>query len=209
MYLFVFIFLLLSIIGLYTQLYTLQIAKMLANQTAIAQTMKTWHGAATKFARDNVKSGAIVPATVGCMVTSGVTTPLTGIGSCASMLNYSDTNYLPGGYQPEFRWYSVLYKTTGGTNYLITVAVPPGGAATDPVVQPKIGFSTSEIWQQIRKSGEAKENYGQVQMVVGVPKFVTPAAPVWPAGSAPPSYDLPTCGVNCMPAGTVGFISPL
>ncbi len=206
MYLFVFIFLLLSILGLYTQIYTLQVAKMLAKQTAIAQTMLKWHGGAVKFAKDI----NVTVSTQGCMLSSGG--QITGIPACSQgQLAATNHDYLHSGYSGSYVWNSVAYVPAGaaGQRYVLTVAVPPSQSAlTAQIEKPPIGYSVTEIWQQIRNNGKAKESYGIVEKNGGVIKFVTPDAARSP-GFPVPSYDLPACGASCMPVGSVGFISPL
>lgn len=215
MYLFVFIFLLLSILGLYTQVYALQTAKMLAGQKAVAQTMLIWHGAAFKLGRERLASLSL--DATGCMF-ANLPPTLPGIGACGGGSRLDETSVdaagikvLPDGYSSDFRWYSVAYTDAAGTtSYMLTIAVPPAsGSLTEPITRPAMGYSVSEIWQQIRNNGQAKTSYGMVQNTALGDRFVTPFAPIAPPATTPPAYELPSCGTACLPIGSVGYISTL
>ncbi|MDD5587243.1 MAG: hypothetical protein PHY92_09900 [Alphaproteobacteria bacterium] len=207
MYLLVFVFLMLSIIGLYIQVYSLQLSKMLANQKAIGQTMLVWHGGALAFARDNRGSlGTQSTDAKGCLLTEGIS--LGGVSSCGSLLETTATAYLPGGYQSAYQWYSIAYAPDGtGQQYVLTIATSTGGSVTLPTPQPNIGYSPAEILQQLKKSGAPRTAYGMTQdMGVLGRQFVTPDAPATPI----PYYGVPRYGtLYYVPPGSVGLISPL
>lgn len=209
MYLFVFIFLLLSIAGLYTELYMLQVSQMLSKQKAIAETMLTWHGGAMAFAKKNftgTDTTFLYNVAAGCLITGPAVQTLgsSSMAGCPSRLNVTNDDFLPQEYSTDFKWYSVAY--TRSTGRVVLTFAPPStaGNVSSAISFPEIGYSPADIWRQIKLIGAPKTAYGMVQNVSGVgSRFVTPDAP---GGSQ--VYLLPGCGTGCVPLGSVGFISP-
>ena len=126
MYLIVFVFLMLAIVGLYTEVFALQVSHIMAQQKAIGQIMLVWHGGALAFARANraaLGTGSTTPA--GCLLTSGL--PLTNPIPCDAPFLNTNTAYLPSGYQANYRWYSVVYVpggNFGAQQFVLTYAAP-------------------------------------------------------------------------------------
>lgn len=152
MYLLVFVTLMLSIIGLYAEVYTLQAARIFAGQKAVGEVMILWHNAASKYVKNNLVS---FPTT--CYVPPVTLPPML---PCAKSMG--DPGVLPSGYNDaDFRWRTLVY-VSGGQKYLYTFVTPPGGNMALPVTTPAVGFSTSEIFQQVRNTGLDTVVYGMV-----------------------------------------------
>lgn len=227
MYLFVFVMLLSSILGLYTQVFMLQTSRMMSRQTAIADIMLTWHGAVYSLSKDRIADGTssyslTTVDETGCLITRNpqnalANSPSVCLGTDARITynsgtsSYTPTGYLPTDYDNDgfYRWYSIIYAPGGvGTQrYVITFAVPSVAANSNSLIsQPTAGLTISELWQQIKNSRAPKTNYGYVN---GSSKFVTPDAPL-NSGSVR-QYDVPktSAGAAIVTEGSVGFITPL
>jgi hypothetical protein len=147
MYLYVFIFLLISVCGLYTEVYALQAARMFKQQTSIGKIMITWHSSAQQLVKDPLNT--ITPP---CVSVSAKPGP--GTLCSVSMAKYLPTTYNPNNYQ----WNSSVYMV-GTQRYLVTYAFPPDGKATTLVAQPAVGYTASEIYQQLRNLGSSSYIY--------------------------------------------------
>ncbi|MFA6280850.1 MAG: hypothetical protein WC612_08740 [Bdellovibrionales bacterium] len=144
MYLFVYVFLLMSVMGLYTQLFVLSTSRMAENQKGVAEIMLVWHGAAYKKA----KSATTSPLT-DCYLYNG--------GWGAACGNVIDSTVLPSGYQlanPSFLFRSYVY-TSGSTRYVVTYVPPPPATNT-------LGYSAQQILAQMRNTDFPKISYGGV-----------------------------------------------
>ncbi len=158
MYLFAFIFLLLSIIGLYTEVHLLQVARIFANQKSIAEIMITWHSSGKTLAHGFAIAGP-------CLLTPSPRV-VYGINPCPSPLSHSTVpDPLPAGYNDTaYAWNSVYY-TSGGARYVLTyVPPPPGGNASAPVLVPPVGYTLSELDRQLRNTELPPALFGTVQM---------------------------------------------
>ncbi len=139
MYLFVYVFLLLSVMGLYTQLFVLSTTRMAENQKGVAEIMLVWHGAAYKKAKSN--------ANTDCYLTSDF-----GGTACASSLAASD---LPTDYQfanTSFKFRSYVY-TISSSRYVVTYVPPTSNT---------LGYSAQQILAQMRNTDFPKISYGGV-----------------------------------------------
>jgi hypothetical protein len=214
MYLLVFVFLMISIIGLYTELYALQVSKMMAREKALGQAMLVWHGGVTAFARthkgtDPNELGSDSVTAQGCLLTSNPAAALAyQLNSCGSLMEYNDSA-LPTGYNADYKWYSIAYVPLGGTQQYVMTFAPPSeaGNLTSPMTLPAIGYSPAEILMQLKNSGAPRTAYGMARDYgMGLVKFDTPDSPAVPM----PSYIVPKSGMtmNYVPAGSVGLISP-
>ena len=171
MYLFVFIFILVSVLGLYTQIYTLQAARVFANQRAIGQIMQTWAGSAFDFARTRPALGT-TPA--GCSLTTALAVP----AACATQMAAAN---LPNGYAfADYSWNSIVFQPAGGPRYVITYVSPPASMA-DPINAPRIGYTVGQLYQQLRNTDLPKIAYGPVVGGVVQPRSVGVTFPVPPA----------------------------
>lgn len=162
MYLFTFVFIVMSIIGLYTQVYVMRAARAYANIRVAAENMRAWHGAAYRVAVANPSMGFAA-----CCVS-----PLSLCGAlpaCSSVVLDPATNplsTLSKGYNyATYKWSSVLYPL-GTVRVLVTYAAPPtaNGVSlpSSPVTQPNVGYTSSEILQQLQKTDMPPATYGQV-----------------------------------------------
>lgn len=194
--------LIVSLLGMYTEIFAMQGARMLAKQKGLAEVMHEWHGAAFRYASDGLSQAGFL-AGAECLLTPAPVNDSTGLPSACGTLtpDITDNRYLPAGYATDYKWYSILY--TQGQNYVITFVRPPtnSGSLTDPIAQPDNGFSVNDVWRHMRNMHSESVKYGMVMT-----KFTERA--LWaPDFSA--SYPLPPCEATCLPAGSVGFISAL
>ena len=151
MYLFVFIFVILSVLGLFTEVYTLRIASIVSKQRVVADTMMHWHGATYLFARDYI--GSITLTADGCLFTigqkvCGTSTQLFDKGPIAG-----GRTYLPNDYNTadaELIFNSRIY-TAGGSNYILTYV--------DGI---KLGYRPDQIYQQMFNTEMPLLSFGQV-----------------------------------------------
>jgi hypothetical protein len=207
-YLYVFVFLLMGILGLYTQVFSLQTARMFAHQTAIAQTMLFYHNTSYMLARNNY--AAVASFTGFCYQTYNVSSNKCTWGT----LSVGNNQYnLPASYNADgFAFPSVVYEK-GGMRYLLTYAAPPSVNAADPsstagspITTPRIGLSTVQLFRQMRNTGVSPMVYGTVNgstfysgaLLVSTSTATTPYTMTYPL--------LTTIGV---PTGAVGYISTL
>lgn len=168
MYLLVFVLLMLSILGVYTEIYIVQASRLSANQIGVAQAMLDWHGAAVRLVGANSSSIGGSGAD-GCLLTP-VQACASGVTACTPQLT-QNSSYLPSGYNySAYEWCSILYTPNvpvgNKTRYVVTyVSTPasapsqPGGRGTvdssKPVQSPDptVGYTVGEIYQQLMKTG--------------------------------------------------------
>jgi hypothetical protein len=169
MYLFAFVLLLVGILGLYTEVFTVQAARIYGSQTGFAQTMMTWQNAAVGLVQAN--KAALMNAnlkTAGCSLTKN-------LGTACSIGVLASAN-LPTGYNMTYSWDTYVYQPGGNgtTLYAITWAPPPiSGTA---VTTPPIGISLSDLYRQIQNDTNIPLlAYGAVSFVGGKPEIVTGA----------------------------------
>lgn len=151
MYLFVFIFVILSVLGLYTELFTLRVASLASQQKVAAETMMFWHGAAYTFARDFKTSLVGVPA-AGCTLALGFSVcglPVYNKGAINGKI------YLPDDYNSsdsELVFRSVIFKV-GTTDYVLTYVNSD---------EYKLGYSSNQIYKQMGTAELPAISYGRV-----------------------------------------------
>lgn len=201
MYLVTFTFILLSVLGLYSQLYLLQSAKIFERQSGVAQIMRTWHDSAYLLARANP---AIVATAAGCRLTN---TALYAFAAPALCTNggpvFVQAANLPTGYQLNpYTWKSVVLLS-GGSRILVTYAtVPAGGNMGAPLDGPIIGYTLSDLYKQMQSAGMSQVGYGPV--VAGVAPNNTLITKSLNAAGAQVTYTVPAA---LMPVGTVAYVS--
>ncbi|MGB9151905.1 MAG: hypothetical protein WCD70_02335 [Alphaproteobacteria bacterium] len=155
MFLIVFVTLMISVIGLYAQVLSLQAAKVYNSQVGLMQMMVAWHGGATNLARANA---AAIP-TGGCNLTAAVSPPC-GFGALAA-----GSPYLPSGYSAQnFSFYSIAYQN-GGANYVITFVHDTDTSGN--LVLPRtggtsVGYTMNSLMRQFAHSAPAILTYGSV-----------------------------------------------
>lgn len=162
MYLFVFIFLMLSTMGLFTEFFLLQSARLWSNQKAAAEIMISWHSGATFLAKELSSSLGALP----CRVSPSLLPE--GSALCSRSLQNPNNpvalpytrHYLPVGYrytQTQMQLPSILY-TASGVKYLVTY-VPKETAIGETSW---FGFTAAELLQQMRNAKVPDINFGQV-----------------------------------------------
>jgi hypothetical protein len=121
MYLITFTLLIVGILGIYTQVFAIQTARLFASQTGIAQTMIAWHSAALSLADNIVNpstgSGGGVIGAGGCSLSASYLGP----GYCSpglTITNSSGTAWatVTGG-APSYTINTSSYKTASGASY--------------------------------------------------------------------------------------------
>ncbi len=222
MYLFVFIFTLIAILGLYTGAYSVQMAQLAARQRGFAQIMVTWHQAAYNLARTSPALIAVQPGPAGCFLTGGSVAPpfahstatfppQTVAGMCPTRLwsGGAGGSGLPPGYiTSNYTFYSTLYRpTTGavvGPRYLITYVLMP----TNPtafIAQPAVGYTLGDLERQM---GMLQVPTGSVGVAItgGILRVINP--PVSGAASSVTDLSLPvpSSGLG-IPPGSLALVS--
>lgn len=152
MYLFVFIFVILSVMGVYTELFSLRMASMAAQQKVVAETMMFWHGGVYTFARDYKASLTGVPST-GCQLTLDVSVcglPVFTRGDIGGK------TYLPLDYNltgdSQLLFHTVLFRPD--TDYYVLTYV-----ASNEV---RLGYTADQIYRQMNNANLPRISYGRV-----------------------------------------------
>jgi hypothetical protein len=228
MYLLVFITLVISLIGIYTQVLSLQAARLAAGQSAIAQAMIRWHETAIQQVR--TAQITTIPGTNGCDLTSpgAAGTPCSSVNgpvtvtatfpgapwqNCPpAIAGQPCWNLLPPGYQTNFySFYSIYYQPAAGQNYVITFVQKPAVANPGFIVLPNnpasvtIGINMGDLMNQIRNTGLNPITYGTVSGNAGAGGLLTTQA-VSNVGGGPLAsltYTTPAAVNN----GAIGIIS--
>jgi len=225
MYLLTFSFLVIGMIGIYTQVYALEVARLYQNQTSIGQAMIGWHEAAVSLAENVVKPAAFVPegcsltlnlfptpsyCSIGSSITwsteaqppgvvvSPLVTYMSGSGTYPSNLFFSNYNTNP------YTWYSVAFSNGSGGDYVITYA----GSGSDGfawTALSSLGITESDLYQQVKQTGIPLTGFGYVYSAGGNKTLVTPATLPLPSGDSAYTYQVP----GTVPAGAFGIISAI
>ncbi len=206
MYLFVFIFLLLSAMGLFTEVYMLQAARLWARQKTVGEIMLTWHSSAYELVKElAIDLGGVWPCRV-----SPTALPA-GVLPCQRQLQSPDgapvapytRHYLPPGYQysvSQLRFPSVVYVSPAGVRYLVTYVPKEEDGETS-----WMGYTSGEILNQIQRTNAPKVSFGRV-----VNGNCNGVAGYWFMTTA---YQDGTriCypALGSIPAGSVGYVSTL
>ncbi|MGE4350683.1 MAG: hypothetical protein AB7E52_00670 [Bdellovibrionales bacterium] len=153
MYLFVFTFLILSILGLYTELFSLRMAMVSSNQTIAAEAMMFWHGAVYTYVRDNKTSITTVPATGS---TISLNSSVCGLPAFTKG-EISGKTYLPTDYNTtndvELNFSTILYQTNG--DYFVITYLNPTAI--------KLGYTADQLYKQMQNADLPQVSYGRVQ----------------------------------------------
>ncbi len=214
MYLLTFAFLIIGMLGIYTQVLAVQTARLAASQTGIAQAMTDWHGAALSLANNVISP---LPASgTSCSLTSGYTPA--GVAYCQPGLNVAVISaapntvvtgsytfnghaypHLPAAYNTAlYQWNSILYNY-GGSYYVVTFvqasASAPGFVSTATGSQ--ITYTQADIYRQLQRAGFPIMNYGYVEAGT----LTTPAT----ISGVPVTYtNIP---LSAVPSGSLAIIS--
>lgn len=216
MYLFVFVFLVIGLLGVYTQVFAVQTAKIFASQAGVAQMMVAWHSGEVSLGKNVVHP---TPASV-CSLTYGMTaapycktdiagnlpplpanvTQNTSLGAIGAYVDATGNPYphLAKGYNVIYAWNSILFPDASGQLYVVTWApLPASGKASDVITAPPIGISSAELFQQLHNANTTLIGYGAVNG--GVLKTAAST------GSGPVTFTMPPG--NIVPDGSVALIS--
>lgn len=194
-----------SVLGLYTELFSLRMTHILKNQRAAAETMMLWHGAARHLVKDKITTSPtnptpwVIPAG-GCSVTDATNT----CGATLPTPAIAD-KYLPKGYQytdTELQFPTAVYATAGGEKYIVTYV--PSDAT-------HMGFTSSQFYQQMFRAGLPEISFGVVTVgtcdggMTGT-LLMTKAY----VGSTQMCYSVvSTNNAVVVPVGSVGIVSQL
>ncbi len=194
MYLLVFSFLIIAMLGVYTQVFALQTARMLSGESGIAQMMMVWHQAAVSLATGcNVASATDCDvitklSAVNCSLTSSGATackrqPLASGGPANKRVyvtggTYTGQSgatypYLPAGYNTvTYKWNSLTFQSAAGSPYYVVTWAPPPANPADQITVPPVGISESDLYRQLQNAGVSLISYGTVkgnQLITAVP----------------------------------------
>lgn len=187
MYLLTFAMIMIAMLGLYTQVYAVQVARMFANETSIADNIVAWHEAAASLA-NNVINTTTNPLTIaGCSLSFSLVAPaycikgaasgglpsvtVTGNGNYANPAGYIFPQ-LPGTFNSvTYQWKSIAYQPTPNTFYVITFVPPPLISATNPppgyistaTAPPhQLTITMGDLMHQLQASGLPLYSFGYV-----------------------------------------------
>jgi hypothetical protein len=193
MFLIVFLTLVISIIGLFAQVVTLQAAQMAASQTGLAQTMETWHSVAV---------GAVYTATATAKA-KGAAAPTVSAAGCGVGVGMNGANCvdmtanLPPGSPGNYSFSSILFQAPAPltAEYVITYVIPgtdgylsANGAST--------GYTAGALLSQLNRQASLL-TYGTVSASGSL--AVAPSSTVATALT----YPIPAS----IPIGSIGIIS--
>lgn len=157
MYLFVFIFVILSVLGLYTELFTLRMASVMAQQKVAAESLRFWHGGVATFVSDNRSKITIIPGG-GCLITLEASVcglPIFTKNTVATSV-LPNKVYLPTDYNiandAELLFRTRLF-TAGTGNYVLTYV---------NANEWKLGFTADQIYRQMKNAKLPAISYGRV-----------------------------------------------
>ncbi len=213
MYLFVSIFLLMAVMGLFTQTFIIQSARIWENQVGAAKAMHTWHMAAYSLAKETnvtLANGAscAIDMTAGAGKCTG-TNPSNGIvgtiflsapggGTCGPC---NGQFYLPVGYSAEVVWKTRVYRLSDIT-YIATF-----------VDDYALGFTPAQMYAQMRRARIPEVSYGQIKANYTCSGgslgrwFVTDS--FFSSGGVNASVCYPTPATSVISTGSVGYVTVL
>ena len=206
MFLIVFVTLVISIVGLYAQVLSLQSAKAYNSEAGLMQTMATWHGSAVALARAAVAANPAAITPTPCSITSGA--GMVGPCSFGTLTSpVANQAYLPPGYNTtNFSFYTIAYQTgVPAVDYVVTFAHdadPLSGDLYLPTISSgnMVGYTMNDLMRQFANSALPYATYGSVNTVGGSPIL----AVTTPGGLTPTiSYTLP----SVIPSGSLALIS--
>jgi hypothetical protein len=196
MYLYVFVFIIMTIMGLYTELFSLRIARVAENQKALAEIIFVWHGGAHNLIA--VVGNPAVGAP-GCSVSPNTTPNFQGPACATTMTAVNAATHLPPGYDYANVKFNSRLIENGGQRYLITYVLPN---------ETIMGYTAQQIRAQMLRTDYPSYQYGVVAATcpsTGAAGrwFVTGALDDGNGTVSAPCYTVP----NGMTVGSVGFIS--
>ena len=226
MYLFTLIFIFLTIIGVFTEVLTLQNNRFFARQITGASIIATWHNAVVDAARYNNAAGVRAfpnwgaPGTACTVLAAGAAAlpqapacPDAGGGAppADAMLNNlviapgptTVTTLLPPMFSARFQ--SVIFTTTNGSNTRLAVTFINPPAIANSVVPPT-GYTISQLYRQLGRLNLDKSAYGYV-----VGNQLQPAATQVGAGiySIPTGLPGPNPDLSVIQNGALALFTPI
>lgn len=199
MYLYVFILLLIAVIGSYTQVFVLRVSRMEANKTAVAEVMYLWHGEARRVAKENL---AIFSSGTSCALSRDVAPR----DMPATTLDCSTVITPPANLTAQMMFNSIAYRIPiygVDTDYVVTFVKDVNGFA-------KAGYNQNEILRQMQKAGYSSAIIGETKvgncnLVIGGSWLMTAAK----AGADDVCYPTRYGATLFVPNNVVGIISVL
>lgn len=179
MYLLVFTFFIVALIGIYAEVLGVQAARLAAQQSGIAQTMLTWHNAAVSLAQYVVHPSPSTPCSLTASLNSTVANCTTNIpGNANSKVTVTGGSYtsdgvhyyypqIPSGYNTTiYQWNSIAYLMPPNNTLTVITYIPPNN--TPPgfltlATGSQIGLTASDLLQQLRNVGAPLVSYGYAQ----------------------------------------------
>jgi len=220
MYLLTFVFLVISILGVYTQVLAIEAARVMANQTNTADQVLAWHSAALSLAQNVITPTSVTAA--GCNLSTGTVpndcmqgaTHVTITGGPymvgAQAYPHLSADYAATG-NNSYQWKAIAFQNSG-SDYVLTyvepymapmipTGIPPGFISTATGRQ--LGLTQADLYQQIKNTGLSLMNYGYVSSAGGAKTLVTTANFNIGGTITPVTYAVPAAA----PAGSLGIIS--
>jgi hypothetical protein len=221
MYLLVFVTLVISLIGIYAQVISVQAARLASNQTAVIQQMLRWHS--TAISQTRYAAISPIPGVAGCDLTTGglagipcdspargqvwiseTVPPAWTAFECAGTLAPPCWTALPPGYQADpYTFYSIFYQPTTAQNYVITFIPPPVTNANNPppgfISLPEsgaagaqqVGATMGDIVEQVRNVSLPAVSYGTIAHVGGTCGTYCLVTPSFYTGTGSTTFQYP------------------
>lgn len=171
MYLYVAVFLLMAVMGLFSELYLLQAARIWGAQKSAAEILHLWHTAVYTKAK-NLNVAQWNHSSGYCRLSLSLRPNLTGATACigkdfdgnalSPVLLSSDSDYLPAGTFADaslVQSISTVSFNKDGTQYILTYVQPVSKSSSDPAF---LGFKGGEIYKQMKNARFPKIAYGRV-----------------------------------------------
>ena len=183
MYLFALVFIFLTIIGVFTEVLSLQNNRFIGKQIAGASTIETWHFAVVNAARYAIGGTPVFPSwgagNAACTVgsTNGIPAnfplqaPLcidaSGNGTAALLDSLlvapgptpAVTTMLAPNFVARFQTVIFTSPSPGNTRLAVTF-MNPGTNINDPI--PQTGYTMSQLYRQLGRTGMDRSTYGYV-----------------------------------------------
>ena len=180
MYLFTLIFIFLTIIGVFTEVLSLQNTRFYAKQITGASMVAVWHNAVVDAARYSVGGNRVFlnwgagitactlratgapaasPQAPDCPDAGGAATPAVLENLVVAPGPTTVTTLLPPLFNARFQ--SVIFTSTNGNNVRLAVTfINPPANANDPI--PPTGYTSSQLFRQLGRLNLDKSTYGYV-----------------------------------------------
>jgi hypothetical protein len=206
MFLIVIVTFVISILGLFIQVVSLQTARMAASQNALLQTMITWHNAALNLAS---ATPPLDSANMPCQMTS--TTAINGLPVCTrggaqvlvssvltstiyNVANYSFASAVFNSTSPLGKYVLTYVGSTDSSGNIILPLPLPGGTT--------IGYTFKDLQTQMGRALPVNLAHGAAS-TIGAQRYLSIVFKNNSGTSTTSSYTIPTN----IPDGAIGLIS--